>query len=290
MGSSRPHAQRDRRAAGGSTSALRSRRRCGRSIRFPPRRRHADEARGARDHPVRRRRRAMLAALVRRHAAEGGGDRAAGGGRRRRDASLSQAATAASTGSLSAARGSMLDRSGEVKGAAVPAFFFFHIANAFDVAGGGVASCLYFSDPQILTGLRLDSLTSDAKARDLPRSRLRASRSPPTAARRRWPRSTTRTTGEFTDPASIAPAAVGRSATASSTPSARRGPCVSNRLHKTDVAGAGGDRTFEVEGTLPASRYSCRGRVAATRTTVQCCRWPPTPTAALASTSSTRRT
>ena len=32
---------------------------------------------------------------------------------------------------------------------------------------------------------------------------------------------------------------------------ASRPTCVSNRLHKTDVAGAGGDRTFEVEGTLP---------------------------------------
>ena len=149
----------------------------------------------------------------------------------------------------------VLDRSsGEVETRTVPAFFFFHIANAFDVAGGGVSlDVCMFKDPQILTGLRLDSLTSDALARDLPRSRLTRITLPadggaPTMVEV----DNAQATGEFTDLPSIAPAAVGRDdyrfvyAIGASRPT-----CVSNRLHKTDVAGAGGDRTFEVEGTLP---------------------------------------
>ena len=124
----------------------------------------------------------------------------------------------------------------------------------FDDADGGVAlDVCMFKDPQILTGLRLDSLTSDALARDLPRSRLTRITLPadggaPTMAEV----DDANATGEFTDLPSIAPAAVGRDdyrfvyAIGASRPT-----CVSNRLHKTDVAGAGGDRTFEVEGTLP---------------------------------------
>ena len=163
-----------------------------------------------------------------------------------------------------------------------PPFFFFHIANAFDGADGGVSLDLCaFDDPDILTALRLDRLTDDELARDLPSSRLVRLSVPPSAmpgaaargdlssdgadrigggggdgrgrsAPTLMPLDCEEVTGGFSDLPTIAPCARG-------VPSYRfvygiaasRPTAVSNRLVKTDVSGRGGDAAFEVAGMLP---------------------------------------
>ena len=146
-------------------------------------------------------------------------------------------------------------RSGElVTHAMKPAFFFFHIANAFDLPDGGVCLdvCL-FDDPTIVTSLRLDRLTNDDLARDLPTSRLTrltipADGGPPT----RSIIDDASATGSFTDLPSIAPTSTGDASYRFVYGiGASRPTPVSNKLVKTDVTGSGGDAAFEVQGMLP---------------------------------------
>ena len=137
-----------------------------------------------------------------------------------------------------------------------PAFFFFHVANAFDAPDGSgdvMVDLCSFDGPEIVTALRLDRLTDDALATDLPESRLvrltvSAGGGPPTTR----PLDDVHVTGGFSDLPTIAPGVTG-------VPSYRfvysigaaRPTVVSNRLVKTDVSGRGGDAAFEVEGMLP---------------------------------------
>ena len=138
-----------------------------------------------------------------------------------------------------------------------PAFFFFHVANAFDRPDG--STCLdicAFDSPQIVTALRLDALLDDddENARDLPESRLQRltlpaadDDRPPTMAPVDDDAS-----GKFCDLPSIAPSAVGDPAYRYVyTIGAARPTLVSNRLCKVDVTGACPTCIFEREGMLP---------------------------------------
>ena len=137
---------------------------------------------------------------------------------------------------------------------AQPAFFFFHVANAFDAADGSVAVDLCrFDGPDIVTALRLDRLTDDALVADLPRSRLErmtlpADGGPPTFESL----DDVAHTGTFSDLPSIAPSARGDAAYRYVySIGAARPTAVSNRIVKTDVSGAGADRHLDVPGMLP---------------------------------------
>jgi carlactone synthase/all-trans-10'-apo-beta-carotenal 13,14-cleaving dioxygenase len=138
-----------------------------------------------------------------------------------------------------------------------PAFFFFHVANAFDApddSGEVMVDLCSFDSPEIVTALRLDRLTNDDLATDLPTSRLvrltipAGGRRPPTTHHL----DDLSVTGGFSDLPTIAPGAHG-------VPSYRfvysigvdRPTVVSNRLVKTDVSGGGGGAAFAVPGMLP---------------------------------------
>ena len=136
-------------------------------------------------------------------------------------------------------------------------FFFFHIANAFDVEDGGVAlDICAFDDPEIVTALRLDRLKDDALVRDLPSSRLVRLTIPPPGQRTRSPTveplDDIVATGHFCDLPTISPRVRGAPfyrfvyGIGASRPAA-----VSNRLVKIDTRRAGGDAFYEVDGMLP---------------------------------------
>lgn len=148
-----------------------------------------------------------------------------------------------------------------------PAFFFFHVANTFDLEdargdGGGAAGasrgvsldlCVYDS-PEILDSLRLSRLCAE-DFDDLPRSRLarltiRADGpAGGSAVEPLVPLDDERASGRYSDLPSVAPSAVGDPGYRFAySIGATRPARVANRLVKTDVRRRGGDASFAPPG------------------------------------------
>ena len=136
----------------------------------------------------------------------------------------------------------------------LPAFFFFHIANSFDTPDGGVCvDICKFENADIVTALRLESLTDDDRARDLPTAHLCRLTIPADGGAPTFRAlDTTADTGSFIDLPTIAPGVTGEASYRYVYGIAATRPTpVSNKLVKVDVSGGGNDAVFEVLGSLP---------------------------------------